>query len=68
MKYRDGFRGKKENLRILQHWLCGTRGNPYATIEDPKNVRQKTWKRAGFLCPATHRTIISCRSTITEYQ
>lgn len=57
MEYRDGFGGKEENLGILQHRLYGTRrGNPYAAIEDPENIKQKSWKRAGFLCPATHRT------------
>lgn len=60
--------GEKESLGVLQHWLYGTRrGNQYATIEDPENIGQKKWKRAGFLFLGTHRTI-SCRSPPTEYQ
>lgn len=61
--------GKKENLGILQHWLYGTsRWNQYAAIEDSRKHWTKSWKRAGFLCLATHGTTISCRSPITEYQ
>ena len=37
---RNSSTGKKEQ-GILQHWLCGTRGNQYAPIKDLENIRLK---------------------------
>lgn len=60
--------GKKKpgNIATLAVW--DKRRKSVCYHRRPGKHGTKSWKRVGFLCPATHRTTISCRSSVTGCQ
>jgi len=64
-----GWFGEKREPGNIAAWtVWDKKRKPMCYRRKSKKHRAKNWKRAGFLCPTTHRTTILCRSPITECQ